>query len=393
LLPVALLNYRIHGEEVFPLYLGEQDHPWLRALIDERERFVARPRSELTARSKEPLSITSPSRKRAVAAHTLETLAHPAARPAVAARRVRAEVFVAAAAAGASRTAVLEQVAQRLGTTVAALDDALFADLPELRPVPPLRAPVSPVALAPRANLLLVQGLLARADRVRISLLGNALPVVRRARRVGLIVNVDRASDTTHIVISGPVALFHPTRIYGRALGAIAPLLATSTRFALEAWCHGAEGRKRLRLASGDPIFPADEPPRFDSALEERFARDLRRAAPGWDVIRDPEPLVAGGGLVFPDFALVDRADGSRRWLIELVGFWTPAYIAHKLATYRAVDATNVVLCIDAQQRCAEGKLPPGTRVVWFRRRVDPRAVLEAIGLPAAADMVPSRRP
>jgi predicted nuclease of restriction endonuclease-like RecB superfamily len=380
LLPAALLSYRLAGDEIVPSFLGEQDHPWLRALVDERERFVGRPRHELTTRSREPLSIASPPRKRAVAAHTLESLAVPEGRPGVTARRIRAEVFGAAVTTIGPRDAVLGEVALRLRTTVAAIDDGLFADLPELRPVPPLRQAVAPVDLAPRANLSLVQGLLARADRVMIDLIGNALPIVRRAKLRGLIVNVVQTDETTRMTISGPLALFHHSRLYGRALGSIVPLLAWSTRFVLEARCRLDEGDRMLRVRSGDPIFPSDEPVAFDSALEERFARDLRRVAPTWDVIRDPQPLLAEGGLAFPDFALIHREDASRRWLIELVGFWTPEYIARKLATYRAVGVSNLILCIDERHRCAAGELPQGVRLVWFRKRVDPKAVLAAIG-------------
>jgi len=376
----ARCSYRLKGDEIVPAFLGEQDHPWLRALIDERERFVGRPRHELSTRSKEPLSVVSPPRKRAVAAHTLETLARPEGKPGLAARRIRAEVFGAAVATPGLRDAVLGEVAGRLRTTVTAIDEGLFADLPELRPVPPLRQAVSPVDLAPRANLSLVQGLLARADRVTIDVIGNAVPIVRRAKLRGLIVNVAHADETTRMTISGPLALFHHSRLYGRALGSIVPLLAWSTRFALEARCHLDEGDKMLRLVSGDPIFPSDVPVAFDSALEERFARDLRRAAPMWDVIRDPLPLVTDGGLAFPDFALIHRENSSRRWLIELVGFWTPEYIARKLAAYNTVGISNLVLCIDERHRCADGELPQGVRVVWFRKRVDPAAVLEAIG-------------
>lgn len=380
MLPAALLSYRLKGDEILPAFLGEQDHPWLRALVDERERFVGRPRHELTTRSKEPLSVVSPPRKRAVAAHTLETLACPEGRPGLAARRIRAEVFMAAVETPGPRDAVLGEVARRLRTTVTAIDDGLFADLPELRPVPPLRQTVAPVDLAPRANLSLVQGLLARADRVTIDLVGNALPIVRRAKLRGLIVNVAYADETTRMTTSGPLALFHHSRLYGRALGSIVPLLAWSTRFVLEARCHLDEGDKILRIVSGDPIFPSDEPVAFDSALEERFARDLRRAAPTWDVIRDPQPLVIDGGLAFPDFALIHREDASRRWLIELVGFWTPDYIARKLAAYASLGVSNLVLCIDERHRCADGELPQAVRIVWFRRRVDAKAVLAAIG-------------
>ena len=82
--------------------------------------------------------------------------------------------------------------------------------------------------------------------------------------------------------------------------------------------------RLALELRPGDPIFPAVEPRRYDSRLEERFARDFRRLAPEWDVVREPEPVPVGSTLIFPDFALQHRTDAARRWLLEIVGFWTP---------------------------------------------------------------------
>ena len=95
--------------------------------------------------------------------------------------------------------------------------------------------------------------------------------------------------------------------------------------------------------------------------------------------MREPEPVVAGDALVFPDFALQHRMDPSRRWLLEIVGFWTPSYLARKLASYRAAGLSNLILCIDEERDCADGDLPPGTFVVRFRRRIDVGAVCRLI--------------
>jgi len=43
-----------------------------------------------------------------------------------------------------------------------------------------------------------------------------------------------------------------------------------------------------LLLASGDPIFLAPAGRLHDSRLEERFASEFRRSAPGWDILREP---------------------------------------------------------------------------------------------------------
>src|SRR6185369_17688473 len=102
-----------------------------------------------------------------------------------------------------------------------------------------------------------------------------------------------------------------------------------------------------VTLASGDPVFPAAPPAPFDSRLEQHFARDLARLAPDWDIIREPEPLRAGATLIFPDFLLRHRVHPERRALVELIGFWTPQYLAAKLAHLREARLPAFVLCID----------------------------------------------
>jgi len=387
LLPAALLVYRIQGDAIVPAFLGTADLPWVRALIDERARFVGRPRRELAARLREPLPVASPPRRRALVAHVLDRLAQPRRRDGTSARDLRAEVFTAAATGDVGRSEVVAEAAARRGVAAAARERALFADLPGEQPVTAAPRVLSPVEVVAEANLALARGLVARTDRLRIAIDGNALPVVRIAKLRGLIVSVERGAEAQVVLdVSGPLALFHHTRLYGRALGELLPTLAWSAHYALEGVCRVSEGPHLLRLATGDPIAPSIEPRRYDSALEEGFVDAIGRAALEWEVIRDPHPLIAGSGLAFPDFALVHREDPSRRWLVEIVGFWTPDYLARKLAAYRAASAPNLILCLDERRRCSDGELPPGARIVWFRRRIDPQAVLDAIreGRPVA---------
>jgi predicted nuclease of restriction endonuclease-like RecB superfamily len=90
--------------------------------------------------------------------------------------------------------------------------------------------------------------------------------------------------------------------------------------------------------------------------------------------------------LIFPDFALQHRSDPGQRWLLEIVGFWTPDYVARKLALDQKARMGNLILCIDEARSCASGDFQTGTKVVSFRRRVNPADVLRAIG--ASADPV-----
>ena len=88
----------------------------------------------------------------------------------------------------------------------------------------------------------------------------------------------------------------------------------------------------------------------------------------------------ADGTLIFPDFALQHRSDPARRWLLEIVGYWTPDYVARKLERYRSARLPNLILCIDEHRNCADADLPPAALVITFRRRLDPAAVLRVLG-------------
>lgn len=377
MLPASLLRYSIAGDRVVPRFLGDADHPWLRALIDEALRFVGRRRRELDERLRQPLACGPDAWKQRLAAHVLDGTFAGERRTRSNARAIRAALFGAAARSTEPRELVVARVAAGLGMTATDLADALFADLPSERIVVAPKLLISPQELALRANLALAQALIFRASSIVIDVEGNARALVRHAKLRGLICEVEAPEDAgaIRLRISGPLALFRRTLLYGRALGELLPLLSWSRRFRLRATCMLDGAPRTLELASGEPIFPSTEPRRFDSSVEARFARDFARLALDWDIIREPEPVRAGSTLVFPDFALVHRTEPERRWLLEIIGFWMPDYLARKLAQYRSAGLRDLILCIDEQRDCAPGDLPPDAYVLRYRRRVDAAAV------------------
>ena len=174
-----------------PHFLGEQDHPWLRVLLEEHERFIGRPQRELDARLREPLPCESPPVKLRLAVQVLARLHRSHRnRSAVPPRKARALVFETAARAKSPAPLVLSSVAENLGVTPRDLSDSLFADLPGERLVGPASASTSPGELALRINLALVQALLSHAARVRIDVEGHTRSLVRHARLRGLICTV-----------------------------------------------------------------------------------------------------------------------------------------------------------------------------------------------------------
>jgi predicted nuclease of restriction endonuclease-like RecB superfamily len=313
----------------------------------------------------------------------------------------------AAVGSDGSRTAVLSRVASETNISPEELEGSLFADLRGERRVPPLPRGLSPSALALKANLALVSSLLRRASSIHIVAFGNTHALIRHARVLGLICKVEpvrgetgkrpatrvdlpaeRAPTTPDPIdgavlgISGPLALFHHTEVYGRALASLVPRVAWCNRFELTAQCALGVGQhlSTFVLGSGDPIAVGEELARHDSRVEERFDKDFRRAAPSWDIVREPKPVDIGGALVFPDFELVHRHRPDRRWLLEIVGFWTADYLAEKLRRLKAAAIPRLILCVDERRRCHDKEMPEDAQVVWYRTRIDPAAVLRIVG-------------
>jgi predicted nuclease of restriction endonuclease-like RecB superfamily len=266
----------------------------------------------------------------------------------------------------------------------------MLADLPGEKRVSTPPSDLNPGQLALRVNAAIARSLLGRSVRVRIALSGNARDIVRYVHLRGLLCTVRRAlpGDPVDAVldISGPLALFKHTTVYGRALGSIVPRLPWCDRFELRAQ-YRVDGQPRVVvLRSGDPIFPGEQPRRFDSELEARFHADFSRAAPDWQLVREPEPLAAGDALIFPDFALFHRDRPARRWLLEIVGFWTVGYLEAKLRALRMAQVDNLILCIDRQRNCSGDQFPRNAIVIPYKRRIDPAEVLRAVNGTAAID-------
>ena len=383
MLPADRIQVRMAGGEAMPSWLGPEDHAWLRALIEDFARLDGRPYREVAPFLQEPPRMPAPPGKRRMAIWTLQSLC-VRERPSLEAASLRDTLAVEAQGARDAdrfnRSEVMAAAAHRLGLTAAAVEEHMFADLPgerRLRTPDPLPDPQS---LAAHTNLALAQGLLRIASEVTIEIHGRARVVVRQAHFRRLLCTVRRTGrEGVRLDVSGPFSLFRHTTMYGRALASILPLLPWCERFNLVARCMLRGQAVSVHLQPGDPIPAGKQPREYDSRLEERFARDFARANLVWDLVREPEPVEAGGVLIFPDFAVVHRRDPSRRFLLEIVGFWTPDYLKEKLSRLRDMPQVPLVLCIDRALNCSSGDLPSTARVVWFHKRIEPGEVLAAI--------------
>lgn len=383
MLPQSLLRVSAHleGERIVPHYFTARDEPWLRVLMDEYARFVGRKQSELHERLREPLPARSPKAKLQIARVVLDALSWARPSASVPPKEARAALFRAASGSLAPRASVLSSVAASLAVSAVELESALFADLRSERRVAALPAGLSAARVVSDANLAIVTSHLRRAAQLRLVVSGNTRALIRHARVTGLICRASRlkpAADSVVLEVSGPFALFRHSEIYGRALASLVPLLAGCDEFELTAQCAlgGGSGLGSLVLRSADPIGKWPEFSRPERPVEHKFERDFRRAAPAWQLIREPNPVAAGETLIFPDFELLPRQDPSQPWLLEIVGFWTPEYLREKLQRLHAAGIERFLLCVDQNRECSEGDLPADPRIIRYKTRIDVHALL-----------------
>lgn len=295
------------------------------------------------------------------------------------------------------RAKAFAQAAQEFNVGIAELTKAFWGDreekqllkgfLPSPPPLPqraidqsttvaPVRELViKPVELLKQYNLSLTQTLLFDALELTFTASGNYQEIFRGVKYLGLMYEaVEEFPGRVKVRVDGPASLFKETTKYGTSLAKLIPALTRAQKFQLTA-----------RIKDGDVIFffglddsrrhlfpdSQDEAERFDSAVEENFARRIRSLMPDWKVNREPTLLKAGIHVFIPDFGFERR---GLRCYLEIVGFWTPEYLQKKLAKLRAVEVeAPLLIAVDTNLKCADRDLALGEgKEVFFYEKTLP---------------------
>jgi predicted nuclease of restriction endonuclease-like RecB superfamily len=324
-----------------PRLYDADDLPWIARFVDIVEQSVGQPWRVLVERVTEaPLGVHAS--HRAVMLGALRRVLGGAGARARIARQVRALVLGAPALTPADREARVAAAAATLGTTPEDIESLLWIDLAMERPVVLPSGRPAEAELAAFANLERIGRCVRRSHDLQLRVWDRATELVRTVARYGLIAQIRRDDDATVLDVMGPLALFHSTMVYGRALAALVPLLADHPRFELDIRCELGGEQAHLRVTPPVLLPPVVVSPRRAPSVAERLARDL--TALGHTVVREPPPIASGAHLLFPDLVL-DR--GGTRWFLEVVGFSTKDYLTAKLERYHHAGIGHVVLCVD----------------------------------------------
>lgn len=290
-----------------------------------------------------------------------------------------------------------EVAAEMLGRSVDDVRQLLYADAPGARLL--RHAPsVNGRALLARYNVELARAVLLDAERLIVTARGGWRGIFRALKAARLMAIVRRAGRSYEAEITGPAAGFivRPTR-YGSRLARVVPALMRAPGWRFEAEIRDADGGLTRFVARGVPrakgrrarVGESARRARYDSEWERSLAADFRQRIgrddrDGWTLSRETSPIAVADELFLPDFTL--RHEDGREALIELVGFWTPEYLAAKARKVAEAGLDNLILVVyrglavgkasDALDELTASVDPE--RVVWFVNRPRAAEVLKA---------------
>lgn len=294
---------------------------------------------------------------------------------------------------GATLTAVADMLSRELGHDIGPeqVRAWLYADLPEQQVLTSFDEP-TPEALLQRYNLAQAQGVLYRASHVVITAHrndpGEYKLLFRYVKLFGLMAYIEGDADHGFtLTIDGPTSLFTPSTRYGLALAKLLPALLHVTRWHLTATLVPRRLSAytprvaRFTLDAGCDLvshYPPGKP--HDSILEQAFAERWAHTSTAWRLEREVDLIPLPGSVMVPDFRLV-HADG-RSVLLEIVGYWRPEYLRKKFAQVRRAGRQDLILAVSERlnlERAGVKREDIPARVVWFKDRVLPQAVLDVL--------------
>ena len=244
---------------------------------------------------------------------------------------------------------VKQDVAKQLGIPWAKIERELFSDVIQFHRLVEFEDYDSAAALLARYNVAQSQAVLYDAVAMTIWARDDFKLILRYAKLARLMHTISRQPDGQYVIyLDGPVSVLKQTRRYGVAFAKFLPSILACKDWRLQAVIqHRRSNWQNLfRLSPADGLKPSTTATnQFDSKLEESFA-DKWGDEPreGWTLIREGEILHRDQKVFVPDFVF-QHSDG-RRVLLEIVGFWTPEYLAAKQQTLAVFHDQKILLAI-----------------------------------------------
>ncbi len=282
-----------------------------------------------------------------------------------------------------TREQLIHEVALEMGCAPRQVTEWLYADLAANQRIVAFDE-MSAAELIDRYNLAQAQALLYRCTEIDLRIEPQEQVEYRRLfdaiKNYRLIHTIRGCREAGYeIKLSGPVSIFHRSQKYGIQMAVFLPALIA---------CRGWKMRAEIDLKErGSACFELDS---RQSRLRSDYWIEMVEASPvaekfaarwtdrEWKLERCGEVIDLGGGAFIPDFVL-QRSEAEKVY-VEILGFWTPKYLAERLKEFERAGMNNFLLAVSDELRGSRESpvnLPPS--VVTFKSALDPREVKTAM--------------
>ncbi|NIO13119.1 MAG: DUF790 family protein, partial [Xanthomonadales bacterium] len=207
--------------------------------------------------------------------------------------------------------------------------------------------PGEAAAFLSRYNVAQLQACLYRAESMTVTATSDLKTIVRYAKLARLLHDIVRLGPSRYrITFSGPASVLRETRRYGVNFARFLPALLACKGWEMTAVVQTPWKTPAQLVASHKDRFTSHLPPpaEFDSALEESLARKFGPERDGWRLTREGEILHEHQTTFVPDFTF--RHEDGTEVFLEIVGFWTPEYLARRRETLRRFRRHRILMAV-----------------------------------------------
>ena len=270
------------------------------------------------------------------------------------------------------------KIAVQLGMPWPDIEAGLYADVMAFQRLESFEGYPDGPALLSRYNVAQLQACLYRAESMTVEATADFKTILRYAKLARLLHEIRPMGPSRYrITFSGPASILRETRSYGVNFARFLPALLACKGWTLSAIIQTPwKTKAKLELSDRDGfkshLPPAEE---FDSTVEEAFAAKFGPERDGWRLIREGEVLHQGQSAFVPDF--VFRHQDGTQVLLEIVGFWTPEYLAGKRQTLRQFREHHILIALP--ERSVREDAAVGENVILYKTALKLQPVLDTL--------------
>jgi predicted nuclease of restriction endonuclease-like RecB superfamily len=270
------------------------------------------------------------------------------------------------------------QISKKIGMQWDQIEQVLYSDVIAFQRLTQFEGYSNAAALLSRYNVAQLQACLYRAESMTVTATDDFKTILRYAKLAHLLHDIVRVDTSKYrIVFSGPASILHETRRYGVNFAKFLPALLACKGWEMIASVQTPWNKPAKLILSDKDGFTSHlpSPDEFDSTIEESFAEKFGTTRNGWQLIREGEILHHQQKTFVPDFTF-RHVDGTEV-LLEIVGFWTPEYLAHRRETLRQFREHKILIAVP-EKSLREGATI-GENILVYKTALKIEPLMEAL--------------